>query len=77
MSRHPLRREMPKPKKGPAPPQYVSTPARIAEMDEGKMELEYMKGVLPTSTRRSICSPRTARRADQRAGRAARRRCRR
>ena len=41
--------EMPKPKKGPAPPQYVPTPAQIAEMDEGKMELsEYMKGVLPT-----------------------------
>jgi hypothetical protein len=41
---------LPAPKKGPAPPQYVPTPAQLAEEDQGKAELQaYMNDkVLPT-----------------------------
>ena len=39
---------MPKPKKGPAPPQYVPTKEQIAELDEGRTELQaYMDKIAP------------------------------
>merc|ERR1719171_306442 len=38
-----------KPKKGPAPPQYVPTPAQLDELDGGRLELQkYMDQLLPT-----------------------------
>ena len=41
--------EMPKPKKGPAPPQFVPTAAQVAEQDEGKTELTaYLQQLMPT-----------------------------
>ena len=36
----PFVNEMPKPKKGPAPPQYKPTPEQIKEMDSGKADLQ-------------------------------------
>jgi len=43
--------EMPKPKKGPAPVQFVPKPEDISEIDEGRTELQaYLKPVVPHIT---------------------------
>jgi len=47
----PFVNQMPKPKKGPAPVQFVPTAEDIAELDEGRMELQaYLKPVVPHVT---------------------------